>query len=597
MINLMQNPSVRALIVAGLGLSFTACMAENSLPQVQKNTVNQVTTPKYASAYQPHNRTSSPYVLMAQNNAVPHLRGIAQNPRNVQRAYYQDYPTQSQNQYGSARRVMGHNITKQNFSHHLDAPRVHQSKRLNHHLDEGMTPRGYYVQKTQSRTSLNQYQRASLVQSAQQSAQASVVARANSATRVTNAATTRSSVSTVSPNSIHNSLINARGESPRLAIENLRIQEAEEGLVQAEALSKVRLNFDSTIGVSQSETEFNVIERTDADTRLRRAARIDLSLPIYQGGINKAQKNVAKVGIKTAEANYEIVESAVTEEAAIAHLNVIRDRKLIQAYTRNVDLLRNQKQNVQAMVRAGENTVTDEALIDARLASIEVRLEQSKANLAISESNYKKLTGSQASSLVTVGAVKLPSSLQEIKVAAQKNNAQIKAGETQAEAAFHNIAVAKSYGRPKLSLQGVLRTAEGQSETISRDSAAELLLNLNVPLLSGGENKSRVRQAVLAQSRAFLETRELHDNLNERVEQLWASVQSARRSKAPNQAQKVAAQKAYEAITKQRNAGLATSLDVLSVEQTLLDAEINLLQAQNSEDVARFQILGLMGAL
>jgi len=118
-----------------------------------------------------------------------------------------------------------------------------------------------------------------------------------------------------------------------------------------------------------------------------------------------------------------------------------------------------------------------------------------------------------------------------------------------------------------------------------------------VPLLSGGENKSRVRQAALAQSRALLETRDMQNNLDERLEQLWARVQAARRSKAPNQAQKIAAQKAYDAIVQQRNAGVATSLDVLSVEQTLLDAELNLIDAENIEDVARFQLLGLMGAI
>ena len=194
--------------------------------------------------------------------------------------------------------------------------------------------------------------------------------------------------------------------------------------------------------------------------------------------------------------------------------------------------------------------------------------------------------GRPAPSLMPVGLVELPASLQDVKEIARQNNAQIKASQTQAEAAFHNIEVAKSFGRPKLSLQGVLRAAEGQSETIRRNSAAEVLLNLRVPLLSGGENKSRVRQAALAQSRAVLETREMQNNLDERLEQLWASVRAARRSKAPNQAQKIAAQKAYDAIVQQRNAGVATSLDVLSVEQTLLDAELNLIEAQNAEDAA-----------
>ena len=398
-------------------------------------------------------------------------------------------------------------------------------------------------------------------------------------------------------NSINQSVSQAQKGSPRLAIEDIKVQEAQEGLIQAEAQGRLRLSFDSLVGVTQSETDFTVVERTDSDTRLQRSASLGASLPIYQGGRLRAQKNVAKTGIKAAVANSDIVKNSVTQEAIIAHLNVIRDRELVELYARNVELLKTQKQTVQALLGAGENTVTDEALIDARLASIMVRLEQSKADLAASKSNYKKLVGRPAPSLGPVDTVSLPESLQEIKAFAQDNNAQIKAVGVQAEAAFHEVAVAKSFGKPQLSLQGALRAAEGQSETIRRNSAAEVLLNLSVPLLSGGENKSRVRQAALAQSRVALETREMRDNLNERLEQLWASVQAARRSRGPNQAQKLAAEKAFTAIQTQRNAGLATSLDVLSVEQTLLDAEINLLQSRNIEDVSRYQLLGLMGAL
>lgn len=397
--------------------------------------------------------------------------------------------------------------------------------------------------------------------------------------------------------SINRSMDKALTQSPRLAIEDIRIQEAEEGLVQAKAQGRFRLNLDGTLGASQNETDFSVINRTDSAFRLPRAASLDLSLPLYQGGRIKAQKNVAKVGIDAARADYDAVETAVTQETAIAHLNVLRDRRLVEVYTRNVSLLQEQARVTRAMVSAGESTLTDEALLDARLGLVSVRLKQAVANLAASESNYKKLTGQAAPSLMDVGEIALPSSLAQVKEAAAQNNALLTAGRTRAELAEQNIGIAKSFGRPKLSLQGVLRAAEGQSDTIRRNSAAEVLLNFSVPILSGGENRSRVRQAALAQSRAMLETRELQNNLNERIEQLWAQVEAAQQSIAPNLAQKAAGQKAYDAINMQRQAGVATLLDVLSVEQTLLDAEVNLVQSQNAEQTARMELLGLMGAL
>jgi len=389
--------------------------------------------------------------------------------------------------------------------------------------------------------------------------------------------------------SIGQSFNTAVQQSSRIAIEDIKIQEAEEQLEQAKAQGRFKLNLEGTVGASQNEIDFRVVDRTDSDFRVPRAAGLNLSLPIYQGGRINAQKDVAKVDVETAKANYQVVASNVTEQAGIAHLDVLRDRALIEVYTRNVALLQSQKDTVQALLHAGENTVTDEALVDARLASIQASLKQAQSNLSSSESRYKKLTGFPAPALSPVNEFELPSSLQTAKETALSNNSQLQAMRSQSEAAYHNIKVAKSLGRPKLALQGGLRASEGQSDTIRRASAAELLLNLSVPILSGGENKSRVRQAALAQSRSVLETRALQEDITERMEQLWAEVSAAKQSQGLNLTQKNAAEKAYQAILLQRQAGVATSLDVLSVEQTLLDAELNIIQANNAEGVARLQ--------
>lgn len=577
--NWMRNPRVRALMMSSLGFGVTACVAGNPSSLDHRDNI-PVSSMRYGPVFQHFGAMPVPYIRVAQNNAVPTLRGMYVNDRPFQGQYYQDYPTQIHIQ-PHAEMQKSRPVKVQRFNHHLDESTFASSPDNHSPVSNPVSHNGYVYDEDRD----NDAYRVS------SSSQSPVSAPSQYEDIPQNI------VSTASSASLDQSLLNAVQQSPRLAIEDLKIREAEEGLIQAKAQGRFKLNLEGVVGASQSETDFNVVNRTDSDFRIRRAANLDLSLPIYQGGLINARKKVASVGIESAKANYEVVQSAVSQEAVIAHLNVIRDRQLIQLYERNVELLKDQKHNVEAMVNAGENTVTDRALIDARLASIQVALEQSRANLSASESNYKKLVGRPAPSLMPANIAQLPGSLSEIKAVAQKNNPQIKAVQTRAEAAYHNIAVAKSFGRPKLSLQGVLRAAEGQSETIRRNSAAEVLLNINVPLLSGGENKSRVRQAALAQSRAVLENHELHDNLNERLEQLWARVQSARRSKAPNEVQKLAAQKAYEAITKQREAGLATSLDVLSVEQTLLDAEINLIQAQNTEDVSRFQLLALMGML
>lgn len=592
--SLKQSAFVRGVLLSFIGLGLTAC-TDSSLNRFGHNDSSWQNLPSnQAASYYPNKQPRAPYVLMAQNDAVPKLRGRSQIRNTIlQQYHFGDYPKSnmiSPSSVGPSIMSQGFNSNpvttadlRQYFKHQLEdaAPR-----QVSHHglaaTEIQTTPTPYVAQQFP----LNQDSISEAVR------------------YQTGIPQERSSVETNfrpefpgSTTSFTESLNTAVKQSPRLAIEDIRIQEAEEQLEQVKSQGRFKLNFEGVAGPTQTETDFRIVNRTDTDFRVRRSANLNLSLPLYQGGRITAQKDAAKIDIETAKANYQAVESDVTEQAGIAHLNVLRDRALLEVYKRNVVLLQNQKNSVQTLLLAGENTVTDAALVEARLASIQARLKQSQSNLSASESRYKKLTGNVAPALSSIQEVRLPNSLQDAKDAAFKNNAQLQAMLSQSEAAFHNIEFAKSQGRPRLSLQGGLRAAEGLSETISRSSAAELLLNLSVPILSGGENKSRVRQAVLEQSRTALETRALQDDLNERIELLWADVSAAKQSQIPNLVQKKAASEAYEAIKLQRESGVATSLDVLSIEQTLLDAELNLIQADNAERIARLQILGLMGSL
>lgn len=598
-----KPPFAQALLCTSMTLTLSACMAP--LNSHQASVSFPSSSPYIGAHYGPDiSRYGAEQILYAQDNRAPQiLRGASEVQDQApyvyaQERYYADYQNAPSSVQAGFEHHLGdgeYQVIKQEEQTSKATYAMPQTYVSQSYVSEELVPEGYVA----GSYAPEGYEAQSHASESYVSGRGYAAPQNHEAHISSGRVETAPMAQTInaSEQSLRQSLGAAVQHSPLLAIEDLKIQEAQEVLTQAKAQGRFKLNLEGVAGPSASETVFSVVDRTDSSLRIRRGANLDLSLPLYQGGRIKAQKKVAEVGIQEAEANFDVVETSVAQEAALAHFNVIRDRRLIKIYERNVALLTSQKTTVAALLAAGENTLTDQALIDARLASIKVSLEQAYASLAASESTYKKLVGRSAPDLIPAQTISLPESLAEIKEAAQKNNPQIRAVQTRAEAAFHNVEVAKSFGRPRLALQGVLRAAEGQSDTIRRNSAAELLLNLSVPLLSGGENKSRVRQAALAQSRAELENRSFQDNLNERIEQLWANVQSARRSQAPNRAQIAAAQKAYEAISQQRDAGVATSLDVQSVEQTLLDAQLNLVQAQNTEDVSRFQLLSLMGAL
>jgi len=397
------------------------------------------------------------------------------------------------------------------------------------------------------------------------------------------------------PVSLRQSLDSAFARSSRLAAETLRVDEAQEVLKQAKAQSKPRLELRSIVGPRTSETTFAFSNTTVNATTIRRSAELDLSLPIYQGGRLRAQRSSAEIGIETARAAVAQTRSEIIEQTAIAYLDVVRDRKLVQLYQKNVDLLEQQQSSIAELLTLNESTISEKALVDARLATQRIRLETGLGVLRESEAHYKNLVGSPAPATLPVPIFNLPLSLVEVQALAQQNSPELTALINRAKSAEFDVDIAKSNTRPSLALQGVVRGAEGQSETINRNAAAELLLNFRMPLSTGGEGKSRIRQAKLIRNRLNLEIRDTQDQLRDQIDRLWARKLASEKSKAFNQTQITATEFAVQTVAEQRAEGVATILDLLNVQQTLLDAQIQTVEAQSLQDTASVQLLNLMG--
>jgi len=394
---------------------------------------------------------------------------------------------------------------------------------------------------------------------------------------------------------LQQSLRNAYFNSPELAVEQIRIKEAEERLEQAKAQERFKLDLSAEVDATQSETVFNVVNRTDSEFQIGRAAALDLTLPLYQGGRLKSQKRSAETGVKAASLGLSATQIELSKQTALSYLDVYQNRELLRIYSNNVSLLQRQQKTAELLVQSGEYTVSDKALIDTRLSAVLVDYENAAADLRHSESSYKNLVGHSPPRLLPTPRLSIPQSLFEVKRAARDRNSEVLSTQIQAESAAHNLGVAKSAHRPKLSFHARLRGAEGQSNTISRDSAAEVRLRFKMPLLSGGENKSKEREAILAQSRASMEIRNAMSDIETRSEILWSSLKAAQRSNRLYVDQVRSANQAYSTISRQKDLGLATVLDVLSVEQTLLNAKLNQVRSATKEETAKVELLSLMG--
>ena len=388
--------------------------------------------------------------------------------------------------------------------------------------------------------------------------------------------------------------------NPRLLGERARLREVDENYIQARAQGRPQLSLGgeasyTTTRTPESTSFFGISGGTESGTPY--SAQLSLVQPIYQGGRIRALRKQAKASILAARAGLENAENNIFLATANAYVDVLRDEATADIRRNNVRVLTRQLTASNDRFEVGEGTRTDIAQSESRLAAAEAGLAQADAQLAVSRAQYERIVGRAPGRLAPAPNFALPPTLDEAIRRARDNNPQLLAAYYSELAGEAAIDVAKSAGRPSVSLNGTVAGARDQILGIEQSDQAVLAARVNVPIFSGGANKSRVRQAKHAKARLAYETRDTERAVDQTVAQIWAQMDAARRIVQTAQRQVAAADIAFEGVTLEQQVGTRDQLDVLNAEQEVLNARLTLVNAERNLDSAVFQLLSVIGVL
>ncbi|MGB0908529.1 MAG: TolC family outer membrane protein [Maricaulaceae bacterium] len=394
-------------------------------------------------------------------------------------------------------------------------------------------------------------------------------------------------------------LVSAYNNNPTLKAERARLRETDESYIQARAQGRVS---SALVGsIAQNYARFPVPLPTGGTSTQSvwenpAAAQVQIIQPLYQGGRVRALKTQASSGIMAAREALRLAEQNVMMDVANAYVSVRRDEERAQIRRNNVRVLARQELAARERFDVGEGTLTDISQAEARLAASQIGLAQADASLAVSRAAYERAVGHPPVDLSDTPDVMLPANLNTAQDLALANNPQIMAVKYQVMAAESAIGVAKSAGRPSVSLNANIGGIRNQLSTISRADSAEVTAQLRVPLYAGGANKSRVRQAKQAHIRAGFEAQALDLRIEEAVAQLWAQLEAAKLSLTSAEVQAKAAEVAFEGVQLEQQVGTRNTLDVLNAEQEVLNAKLSIIETEHSVDVTTYQLLAVLGA-
>jgi outer membrane protein len=122
-------------------------------------------------------------------------------------------------------------------------------------------------------------------------------------------------------------------------------------------------------------------------------------------------------------------------------------------------------------------------------------------------------------------------------------------------------------------------------------------VQVNIPLYSGGQRGSKVRQTLEQTNQAAYTVEGQRRAVMQAISQFWAQLLSTHAQTLSNEEQVKAAAIAAEGQRQEAQVGLRTTIDVLNAEEEQRNAELQLVTSRHDEYVATAQLLANMGRL
>ena len=386
--------------------------------------------------------------------------------------------------------------------------------------------------------------------------------------------------------------------SPALAAERARLEAVREELpiAWAEALPQVTLDA-SAFDNNSSEASFGLSVREQDEYWI---GSIRTSTLLFGGGRAWFSRRQARAQIAEAVARYQDSAQNLVLDVARAYGDVRQEQAIVAAQEQAVANYAEQRRYVNAHLRHGFLTQTDQAQADARYAASRADLALANARLVAANEAFLRLVGRPASALAAPQPLTdIPASLDEALAIAEENNPRILARTANYAASDAAVDVAAAQGRARVTFDTTdssfaARSGPAQNE---EESESNVTLRLSVPLFSGGEIRARTRQQRHLRDASRSDLEEERRRVHEGVSVAWSNLAAARSREESSGVRVEAAELASRGVLREQEFGQRSTIDVLDQENELLQARIALAQAERQSMVAERELAAELGLL
>lgn len=383
------------------------------------------------------------------------------------------------------------------------------------------------------------------------------------------------------------------------------IRIAEEGLYQLEqgrkkALSSVLPTVSADAGYTRYATEkSSAVTVIQPDYSYNYS--IKLGIPIYRGGREWSALRQAKYMLETGDKRLSITRENIAMEVSNAYYGVLKVMREIEIKEADLKRAEERSRVASARFKVGELTKAAVLRTEAEVAGIEADLTRLKKDLLVSQDRLARLVGSDTGlKLVDPPQKSIPSDGAEelIKAALEKRNDYLNS-KAEEEIAKENITYARGGYMPTLRLDGVYswRDQDPVSSAFFNKESISATATLSFPLYEGGLRQAEVREAESKLREAELTSLNLKKEITIEVREAVYILEAISSAMEFYRKQVSFAEENYNTVFKQFTYGIATNVDVIDANSTLVAAQESLANSTIDLQVAILDLKRRMGVL
>ena len=324
---------------------------------------------------------------------------------------------------------------------------------------------------------------------------------------------------------------------------------------------------------------------------------VELSWLFFDNGSSQLARQAAQETVLATRQLLVSVEQQILFRAVAAYLNVLLRSENVRLGQNNVRVLSEELRATQDRFDVGEVTRTDVALAESRLAAARANLSDARGELAKAQAEYQNAVGNPPGQLAGMPTLPpRPASVAAALELARRNNPAIL--EAQHKVAAAELTVLSQ--QKALGPTGRLNAEVGLEDDLGSQaytSSSNIALTFNQNIYSGGRVAAQVRRAMAARDATRASLLTVERDVRQDVDDAYARFQVAEASLAASTERVRAAQVAFDGIREEATLGARTTLDVLTAEQELLNANIAEISARVERALAAYELLLVQGLL